>query len=207
MSAYLVGLTGGIGSGKTTVAHLFAEREIAVVDTDVIAHQLTGPDGEAMPSIIAKFGNEVVENSGALNRVAMRRLVFADPSLRQNLEAILHPLIASKTLQACQEAVSPYVIVAVPLLLEAKGWKEGFDRVLVVDCDEATQIKRVMARSGLREDEVRAILAAQISRAERLAAADDIVLNNSELSELISRVEELHSIYLGLAQKKLEVKC
>lgn len=206
MSPYRVGLTGGIGSGKTTVANLFADLGITVVDTDLIAHQLTSPHGEAMPAITAEFGASYVDRHGALDRVAMRQLVFSQPLMRLRLEAVLHPMIACKTMQACAEATSAYVIVAVPLLLEAEGWKERFNRILVVDCEETLQIRRVMARSGISADEARRILAAQATRAERLAIADDIIQNSAGLPELSESVIELHHRYCELA-KKLEAKC
>lgn len=202
MSNYRVGLTGGIGSGKTTVANIFAEKGITIVDTDVIAHQLTGQDGGAMPRLIAAFGHEIVDHTGALDRVAMRQRVFADPQSRQRLETILHPMIAAHTMDACSQATSPYVIVAVPLLLEASGWRERFDRILVVDCDEATQIHRVMARNALPEKDVRAILAAQANRQERLAAADDLLENSATPSALTRRIDQLHQLYLKLSNKK-----
>lgn len=207
MSAYRVGLTGGIGSGKTTVANIFAAKGIAIVDTDVIAHQTTGPDGEAMPQLIAEFGRDIVDHTGALDRAAMRRRVFADPQSRQRLESILHPMIAALSMDACNRATSPYVIVAVPLLLEASGWRKCFDRILVVDCDEITQIRRVMTRNALTEEDVRAILAAQVSRQERQAAADDLLENTSDPSTLTRKVDKLHRLYLKLSDKKLQAKC
>lgn len=207
MSRFWVGLTGGIGSGKTTVANLFVQQGVVVVDTDVIAHQLTVAGGQAMPQIIAHFGPALADRQGALDRAAMRRLVFGDPAQRQRLEDILHPMIARQTLQACASALSPYVIVAVPLLLEVRGWKEHFDRVLVIDCEEQQQIERVKARNGLSENEVRAILAAQVSRQERLGAADDILINSQGVAELEDQVRRLHALYLELAQKKLEAEC
>ncbi|OQA34534.1 MAG: Dephospho-CoA kinase [Betaproteobacteria bacterium ADurb.Bin341] len=206
MSDFIVGLTGGIGSGKTTVSALFAARGVSVIDTDEIARQLTAAGGEAMPVIVAEFGPGITDGAGALDRNAMRRLVFSDPGARQRLEALLHPRIARIALQACAAASTPYVILAVPLLVESGGWKEYCDRVLVVDCDEALQVKRVMARSQLAENEVRAILSAQANRAQRQAIADDLIDNNAEPSVLAAAVDALHLRYLDLARQKLAAK-
>jgi len=196
---YVVGLTGGIGSGKSTVADLFVAHGAALVDTDAIAHELTGPGGGAMAAIRAAFGDGVVDARGALDRVAMRRLVFTDVAARQRLEAILHPLIREESARRCAAAEAPYVILAVPLLVESGTYRERVDRVLVVDCAEAAQIARVMARSGLEEAQARAILAAQASRAERLAVADDVVDNGGAPTALPPQVARLHQEYLGRA--------
>ncbi len=206
MSNFIVGLTGGIGSGKTTVSALFAARGVTVIDTDEIARQLTAAGGEAIPALMAEFGPHIADTNGALDRDAMRRLAFADPRVRQRLEALLHPRIARIALQACADARTPYVILAVPLLVESEGWKERCDRVLVVDCEEALQIERVMTRSQLAENEVRAILSAQASRAERCAIADDLIDNNAEPSALVAAVDALHLRYLDLARQKLAAK-
>lgn len=200
MSRYVVGITGGIGSGKSTVARLFAGRGVAVIDTDEIAHALTAPGGAAMPAIRARFGDGVVASSGALDRQAMRQLVFADPAHRQALEAILHPRIRAEADRLVAAAASPYVLLAIPLLVETGGYRDRLQRVLVVDCAESTQIERVMARNGLAEDEVRRILAAQASRAQRLAAADDVVVNEGDPAGLDSQVTALHMRYLALAE-------
>lgn len=202
MSRYIVGLTGGIGCGKTAVAEEFAARGITVVDTDAIAHELTGPGGEAMPALAAAFGAGIARPDGGLDRAAMRRLAFADPAARARLEAILHPLIRQAAEDRCRAAPSPYAILAVPLLVEAGDYRKRCDRVLVVDCDEQLQVERVMLRNGLSADEVRAIMAAQAGRAERLAAADDVVRNDGGLAELGPRVAELHGLYATLAAQK-----
>lgn len=199
MSPYFVGLTGGIGSGKSTVAAQFAARGVVVVDTDAIARSLTLPGGAAMPAVAAAFGPQVVTSDGALDREAMRRLVFAEPAQRRVLEAILHPLIRAEADRQCAVAVSPYVLLDVPLLVETGAYRDRVQRVLVVDCREATQIARVMQRNGLAEAEVRAILAAQASRAQRQAAADDLLDNDGDLANLIAQVDRLHATYLGLA--------
>lgn len=196
MSPRVIGLTGGIGSGKSTVADLFAAQGIVVVDTDVIAHALTAPSGEAMPEIVAAFGVEVLSPLGALDRAAMRRRVFADPTARKRLEAILHPRIRQQAERSCAQAQSAYVLLVVPLLIESGDYRRRVDRVLVVDCAETTQIARVSVRSGLSPEEVRAIMATQVSRAERLAAADDVIVNEGGLGELSAQVMALHAQYL-----------
>lgn len=203
MSAYIVGLTGGIGSGKSTVADLFAEQGVAVVDTDQIAHALTGPDGAAMPAIVAEFGAQVARPDGALDRVTMRQRVFADADARRQLEAILHPLIASESARQAAAATSPYAILAVPLLVETGNWQQRCDRVLVVDCPEEIQLQRVMARNGLSAAEVRVILAAQASREQRLAAADDVIANDNGREKLKAAVEDLHESYLNFGKAKI----
>ncbi|MBK9021576.1 MAG: dephospho-CoA kinase [Sulfuritalea sp.] len=195
----VIGLTGGIGSGKSAAAALFAERGITVVDTDAIAHALTAPGGAAMPAIRAEFGDAVAGADGALDRAAMRAIVFADPGARKRLESILHPMIRaeSERLLAADGARAPYAILMVPLLVESGDYRKRVDRVAVVDCAEATQIARVMNRNGLARAEVERILAAQASRAERLAAADDVIDNDGELAALAPQIERLHAQYLA----------
>lgn len=201
--SFIVGLTGGIGSGKTTVADLFARRGAALVDTDAIAHELTGPQGAAMAAISAAFGAAVLRPDGGLDRAAMRAVVFSDRSAKARLEAILHPLIRQQSAARCKAATSaPYVLLVVPLLVETGSYRQRADRVLVVDCDESVQISRVMARSGLAADAVKAIMATQASRAERRAVADDVVLNEGGLEALLPQVEGLHLRYLDLARAK-----
>ena len=201
--SYVVGLTGGIGSGKSAAADLFAERGIAVIDTDAIAHALTRPDGAAMPAIRTEFGDGVASTDGALDRAAMRAMVFADPSARRRLEAILHPLIRGESEHqlAAASTRAPYAILVVPLLIEAGDYRKRVNRIAVVDCAEATQIARVMSRSGLAREEVERILAAQASRSERLAAADDIINNDGDLSALPPQIERLHVNYLALSRR------
>lgn len=178
MSSFIVGLTGGIGSGKSTVADLFVAHGASLVDTDAIAHQLTAAGGLAMPAIVGAFGSDVADVNGALDRAAMRRLVFADAGARERLEAILHPMIRQVSAERCALAITPYVILAVPLLVESGDFRQRCDKIVVVDCTESVQISRVMARSALSEKEVRAILAAQANRERRLAAADDVIDNS-----------------------------
>jgi dephospho-CoA kinase len=196
---FAVGLTGGIGCGKSTVADLFAARGAGIVDTDVLAHQLTAPGGAAMPALVQEFGADFATPDGALDRTRMRDLVFADPGARARLEGILHPMIRTATLDAALSVAGAYVIFVVPLLIESGTWRSRVQRVLAIDCLEATQIARVMARNGLPEAQVRAIMAAQASRAERLAAADDVIDNDGGQGALAPQVERLHRFYLAQA--------
>jgi dephospho-CoA kinase len=198
---FSVGLTGGIGSGKTTVAGMFAAHGASVIDTDQIAHSLTAPHGAAMPALLAEFGDDFANPDGALDRAKMRRLVFSDPGARARLEAILHPKIRDATAAAAVIATGPYLIFAVPLLVESGTWRERVDRVLVVDCPEALQIERVMTRNGLQEAQVRAIMAAQATREQRLAAADDVVLNDDGVELLAPQVARLHAFYMDNATR------
>ncbi len=199
---FSIGLTGGIGSGKSAVADLFAQRGAAIIDTDLIAHALTAPGGQAIPAIRAAFGDAFITAEGALDRAAMRAKVFAEPDARRALEAILHPQIREQTEAAALKARGPYRIFVVPLLVESKNWRERVDRILVVDCSENLQIKRVMQRNQFTESQVQAIMNSQASRADRLAAADDIVSNENGFDALELAVERLHRQYLTLAEKK-----
>lgn len=197
--SYVVGLTGGIGSGKSAVAEVFGKLGVTVIDTDAIAHELTAPGGGAMSRLVTEFGADFAKADGALDRPRMRELVFADPGARRRLEAILHPLIRDLTEARTRRAVGPYVIQMVPLLIESGKYRERCDRVLVVDCMEDTQVRRAMARSGLSEDAVRKIMATQATRAARLAAADDVVDNEGALAALEPQVAALHARYQALA--------
>lgn len=201
MTVYRVGLTGGIGSGKSAVAAAFADHGIAVIDSDVIAHELTGPAGVALPSLRAAFGAGVVAADGSMDRTAMRRLAFADVAVRARLEGLLHPLIRAESERQLAAAGSAYALLVVPLLIESGDYRQRVDRVLVVDCADATRIGRVMARSGLSRAEIEQIMAAQASREARLAAADDVIENNGSLAELAARVAELDLRYRRLATK------
>ncbi len=198
-AAFSVGLTGGIGCGKSTVAELFAGLGATIVDTDAIAHSLTAPHGAAMPAILAEFGPDFATPDGALDRARMRSLVFTDAGARGRLEAILHPRIRDATAAAAAIATGPYVIFAVPLLIESGTWAGRVSRVLAVDCSEDTQVARVMQRSGLSADQVRAIMATQVTRAQRLAAADDVIDNDDGLEALLPQVTRLHERYLSLS--------
>jgi len=199
--AFSVGLTGGIGCGKSTVADMFAALGAAVIDTDLIAHSLTAPHGAAMPALLAEFGDDFATRDGALDRARMRALVFTDASARARLEAILHPRIRDATAAAALIAAGDYVIFVVPLLIESGTWRERVTRVLAIDCPEEIQVARVMARSQISEEQVRAIMAAQVSRAQRRAAADDIIVNDDGLDALRPQVEALHAMYLAQAKR------
>ena len=196
---FSVGLTGGIGCGKSTVADLFAALGATIVDTDVIAHALTAPQGAAMPAIVAEFGPDFAQPDGALDRARMRTLVFSDATARARLEAILHPRIRAATEAAGRAATGAYVIYVVPLLIESGSWRERVTRVLAIDCSEDMQVARVMQRSQLSADEVRAIMATQVTRARRLAEADDVVDNDAGLDALRAQVQALHERYLALS--------
>ncbi|MFP4890649.1 dephospho-CoA kinase [Paraburkholderia sp. EG304] len=202
---FVVGLTGGIGSGKSTVANLFAARGVPLVDTDVIAHRITAPHGLAMPHIAAEFGTEFVAADGSLDRARMRTLVFSDDTARKRLEGITHPLIRAETEREEREAQGPYVIVVVPLLVESGTWKNRVNRVLTVDCSVDTQIARVISRNGFSREQVLAIIARQATREARLAAADDVIVNdNAPLLELEAQVDAHHHAYLSLAKGEAE---
>ena len=196
---FIVGLTGGIGSGKSAAATLFGELGAAVVDTDAIAHELTAPGGVAIGPIRSAFGDEVVAASGALDRAAMRRKVFADAQAKARLEAILHPLIRAEADRRSAATRAPYVVLVVPLLVESGSNSSRVQRVAVVDCPEEVQVARVMSRSGLSAEEAFAIMAAQVGREQRLAAADDVIDNGGELAALRPQVEALHRRYLEMA--------
>jgi dephospho-CoA kinase len=204
--SFTIGLTGGIGSGKSTVAREFEALGIAVVDADAVAHSLTAPGGAAIEPIRAAFGSAFVTPDGALDRAAMRVHVFALPQERQRLEAILHPMIRAETARAADAATSAYRILMIPLLVEAQSrnphWRARYDRILVIDCDEPAQIARVIRRSGLTADAVRAIMASQAPRQIRLSAADDVFDNSDDTQPLGPRVQKLHEHYLSLARIK-----
>ena len=196
---FKVGLTGGIGSGKSTVADLFAGQGVPVIDTDVIACTLTAPGGMALDAVRTAFGDQVMQADGSLDRAALRRRVFSDADARHQLEAILHPLIRLAVEQQLVTLAAPYVLIVIPLLVETGTYQEVLDRVLLVDCPEDQQIARVMARSGLTLDEVKAILAAQAARAARLAIADDVISNTASPEALRTQVAALHRRYLAFS--------
>ena len=193
-----IGLTGGIASGKTTVANQFAELGARIIDTDVIAREVVAPGQPALDEIRQEFGASVIDDDGALDRAAMRRLVFSDERQRRQLEAILHPRIRDEVLRQSESAGGPYQVIVVPLLVDSP-LRDFVDRILVVDCDEETQIRRLLARDTGSVDQAQRILAAQSSRSERLAIADDVVDNDGDLDTTRDRVRKLHEIYLSLA--------
>lgn len=200
MSGYIVGLTGGIGSGKSAAAECFRAHGIVIVDADAVAHELTGPGGEAMAAIAAEFGATVITPDGALDRNAMRQRVFADPAARLRLEQILHPRIRAICDQRCATAASPYALLVVPLLVESGTHRQRCQRLAVVDCPEEVQIARVMARNGMTRSEVERIMAAQATRAQRLAAADDVIDNSGAPAALAPQIATLHDKYLEMAR-------
>lgn len=202
---FAVGLTGGIGSGKSAVADRFAALGAAIVDTDAIAHALTAAGGAAIEAIAREFGPDYIDAAGSLDRPRMRERVFNDPQAKARLEAILHPRIREAALAAAAQAAAraPYVVFVVPLLVESGTWRSRVDRLLVIDCSTATQEARVCARSGLDAALVRRIIAQQASRAERLAAADDVLVNEGTLAQLAPRVQRLHARYLERAASRL----
>jgi dephospho-CoA kinase len=196
----VVGLTGGIGSGKSSAAEEFARLGATLVDTDLIAHRLTGPGGGALPAIQRLFGEGFVLASGAMDRKRMRERVFADAAARKSLEGVLHPMIRDESERQIAAAAGAYVVHVVPLLVESGDYRRHVDRVLVVDCPETTQIARVRERGGLSADEAQAIVRSQASRAERLAAADDVIDNVGSLEDLRKQVAALHARYAEMAE-------
>lgn len=197
-----IGLTGGIGSGKTRVANMFAARGAALIDTDLLAHEITAPGGAAIPALVDAFGPACLRPDGAMDRDAMRARVFSDPSAKLTLEAITHPLIRALTEARAAEIRAagqhPYLIYIVPLLVESGTWRHRVGRVLVVDCREDTQIARVMARNGFTREQVEAIMRKQATRAARLAAADDVIDNDGPPEALDAQVERLDTLYRSL---------
>ncbi|PKM45824.1 MAG: dephospho-CoA kinase [Gammaproteobacteria bacterium HGW-Gammaproteobacteria-1] len=197
-----VGLTGGIGSGKTMVTGLFAARGIAIIDTDHIAHDIVAHGSPLIQQLGQLFGAEVITAGGALDRSRMRQIIFNDAMKRKQLEELMHPLIRTRALEQIAGADSAYCIVVVPLLLE-KGWQSLVDRILVVDAPQEMQLARTQQRDGLSTDEVHAIISAQISREQRLAAADDIIVNDADMEKVVLQVEQLHQKYLQLATARI----
>ena len=200
-----IGLTGGIGSGKSTVAAVFARRGATVIDTDTIARRLTAAGGTAMPALGRVFGDSIVGPDGALDRGAMRAMAFSDPAVKQRLEAVLHPLIGAEANRQAAMVKSPVLVFDVPLLAESKHWRERVDRVLVVDCGPATQIERVVQRPGWTRDAAERVIAGQASRATRRAIADAIIVNDGiGLEALSAAVESIWHLWQPLAQNPVE---
>lgn len=196
---FRIGLTGGIASGKSRVADFFGAHGVPVIDSDQIAREVVAPGSPALGAIRERFGAEVIAPDGTLDRRALRALVFADPAARRDLEAITHPAIRRRMAELNAMARGPYVINAIPLLTEGGG-RRDLDRVLVIDCPEELQVQRVMARDQVDEAGARAVLAAQASRAARLAIADDVITNDGDLAGLEAAVATLHRRYLDLAR-------
>ena len=202
----LIGLTGGIGSGKTTVSDLLGKLGAGVVDTDLIAHQITAADGKAIPAIEQQFGHSFLDAMGALDRSKMRTLVFADPEARKILEAITHPLIRQETIRQAREWITkgaPYIVFVVPLLIESGSWQDLLDLLVVVDCPEEAQIARVVQRSKLSPEEVKRIIRSQATRDKRLACADVVIKNQGDLSALNTEVMQLHQKILQIRKDHL----
>ena len=199
---FVVGLTGGIGSGKSAAAEEFARLGATVIDTDAIAHELTRAGGVAVEQVRRLFGDAYIDASGAMDRARMRELVFADPASKKKLEALLHPMIRVESRRRIDSAKGPYAVHVVPLLLESPDYRERVDRVCVIDCPGELQLARVRMRSRLSEQEVRRIIAAQMPRSERLAAADDVIDNGGSLEALRRQVQALHQRYVALAGAK-----
>lgn len=193
-----IGLTGGIASGKSTVADLFAEHHAPIIDTDVIARQIVRPGEPALDEIRAAFGDDVLDAQGRLDRSLMREIVFSDTARREKLESILHPGIRDEAIRQSDSADGPYQIIVVPLLV-GSPMQQFMDRILVVDCHEDTQIRRLLARDAENEDQARRMLSAQACRQDRLAIADDVIANDSDLRNTRSQVHDLHNKYLMLA--------
>ena len=198
---FCVGLTGGIGSGKSVASQMFADLGAAVIDTDEISRALTAPGGVAIAPLRKGFGPEYVAADGGLDRARMRKLVFGDAQAKRKLEDILHPRIRERLRADVAAARQPYALAVIPLLFETGAYADLLQRVLVVDCEESEQVRRASARSGMSEQDVRAIMAAQLPRAERLKRADDVLLNDGSVEALRPRVASLHARYLGLARK------
>jgi len=198
--AFVVGLTGGIGSGKSAAAEEFARLGAAVVDTDAIAHELTRAGGAAIAGVRRVLGDGFVDAAGAMDRAKVRALVFADAAAKARLEGLLHPMIRAESERRIAAADAPYVVHVVPLLIESPDYRERVQRVLVVDCLAQVQKERVRQRSGLAEDEIARIIGAQLPRAARLAAADDVIDNSGSLAALHKQVQALHRRYLQMAR-------
>ena len=200
MSDYVVGISGGIGSGKTTVTDLFAKYAVEVIDADLIAREVVEPGTPALKAIVDKFGQSVLDKSGHLDRAKLRTLVFNDNEVKNWLNQLLHPAIRLQMLLQTQQAKSIYCLLSVPLLVENKLF-EQVDRVVIVDVDEQTQLQRTLLRDKTNEQQIRAIMNAQATRQQRLAVADDVIDNNGKADDLAKQVAQLHKNYLQLAEK------
>lgn len=198
---FIIGLTGGVGCGKSAVAAQFQRHRVPVIDADIITRELVTPGSPILSEISAVFDETILQSDGQLNRRALRQIVFARPEVRRRLEAILHPQVREEILARARALSAPYCLAVIPLLIES-GMDDLVERVLIVDCEEAQQISRVRARDHCSEEDVRAIMATQTSRQVRLGAADDVICNDGDLSELDRDVERLHRQYLALAARR-----
>ena len=204
MKQFKIGLTGGIGSGKSTVTKLLENLGVVIIDADKISRASTASGGEAIEAIRVAFGDAMIDDTGALDRAKMRELVFQEADARQRLEAIVHPIIQTHMRIQAEQATSAYVVYDIPLLIESvERYRPQFKRICVVDCDEETQISRVQSRSQLTVDEIRRIIASQASRADRLVHADDVIHNcvGVDLAELQRQVHQMHECWLELSEK------
>lgn len=200
---FVIALTGGIASGKTAVSDAFVELGVGVVDTDVIARQVVLPGSAGLVAIADNFGDPIIQSDGQLNRHALREIIFTDISKRKLLESILHPLIRAESIRQLQQVTTPLAMLVIPLLAEGKDTGNAYewvDRILVVDVDEAIQIKRLMARDQISASQAQAILDSQATRLERLALADDVIVNDRDLKSLRADVEILYNKYLGIVK-------
>lgn len=195
-----VGLTGGIGSGKTTVSNHLAKLGATVIDADVVSRQVVEPGEPALDEIKSQLGEEFIRSDGSLNRDLLKKAIFNSPDLRLKLEAILHPRILGRMAKEADASTGPYVVLVLPLLVEA-NLTDLVDRVLVVDCEEDTQVARLHERDNLTDDQISQILQAQASRQERLSYADDVITNNDDIDDLLRSTEQIHQFYLDLARK------
>jgi len=192
--ALRIGLTGGIGSGKSEASREFARLGVPVIDTDVIARELVRPGQPALAEIVTRFGTEMLGENGNLDRTRLRKTVFSDPGLRRQLEAILHPRIRDRAVALTEQTEGPYCVLVIPLLVETAG-DYPLDRILVIDSPRELQIERIAARDGLSESEIKSVLETQASREQRLAIADDIIVNDASPEHLRSEIERLHRLY------------
>lgn len=192
-----IGLTGGIGCGKSVACGIFEELGVPVVDADQLSREVVAPGEPALAAIAGLFGSSILAADGSLDRGRLRETIFAEPSLRQQLEALLHPLIKQRLIARVEALHAPYAILAIPLLLEA-GWRELVDRTLVIDCPEELQIRRTVKRDGVDRHQAEAIVSAQMRRSERLQHADDIILNDGDLDQLRRQIYDLHQRYLSM---------
>ena len=195
----VIGLTGGIGSGKSTVTQLFEKRNVPVIDTDIIARELVKPDQQALKEIIKTFGKLVIRDDGELDRQALAEITFKNEHARKKLENILHPRIQKAMIEQINNLSAPYVIAVIPLLIETQQTSH-VDHILVVDCSEETQMKRVRQRDHRDEQQIKEIMDSQVSRQQRLTAADDVIENQTDISELDAKIEELHQKFLLMSQ-------
>ncbi len=200
--AIRIGLTGGIGSGKSEAAREFARLGAAVIDTDLIARELVRPGQPALAEIVARFGAEMLDENGNLDRARLRKTVFSDPGLRKQLEAILHPRIGDRAVALAEQAEGPYCVLVIPLLVETTG-DYPLDRILVIDTPREQQLERIAARDGLPESEIETILATQAGREQRLAIADDVIVNDSSPKHLRSEIERLHRLYSEIGHSRM----